>query len=729
MSAVATPPSKRAARVVALAGNPNSGKTTIFNALTGARQHVGNYPGVTVEKKEGTVKFGDDVFTVVDLPGTYSLTAFSLEEIVAGNFLIDGKPDAVVDIVDASNPERNLYLAVQLMELGAPVVLALNMSDMAREKGLSIDTKKLSALLGMPVVATVGHKGRGLEELLKAVRTICRDDPLPPKPARRVDYGREIEPHLDQLAARLAVRPACAGHARWLALKLLEGDGDTANRIRSLCPEDCGDIFRETDKLRKHLEGVFGEEIGAVLTDRRYGFIAGACAEVVSQTAEARISQSERVDRIVLNRWLGLPIFALLMFATFFLTFTLGQPLMDGIEAGFGKLGEAVAALWPAGGESRLKSLLVDGIIGGVGGVLVFLPNIMLLFLAIAFLEDSGYMARAAFVMDRLMHRIGLHGKSFIPLLIGFGCTVPAIMATRTLETRRDRLATLLVLPLMSCSARLPIYALLIPAFFPPEWQGPMLWIVYAIGIALAVAGVKLLRITLFKGESAPFVMELPPYHLPTLRGLLVHMWERSWMFLRKAGTVILGISILLWAMSVWPKPGPETMAKFERDRSAIEARKDLSGEDRRAALEKLEHEQGEAELEQSLIGRIGRGVAPALAPLGFDWKISTSLLGALAAKEIFVAQMGIVYSVGQADEESQSLREKLRENYSPLQGFCVMLFCLISMPCMATLTVVWRESGSWKWALFQAGALTALAYTLTLAVFQAGSFLGWGTR
>jgi len=475
---------------IALAGNPNSGKTTVFNALTGARQHVGNYPGVTVEKKEGTARFADVAFTVVDLPGTYSLTAYSTEEIVARNFLIDEQPDAVVDIIDASNLERNLYLAVQLMELVVPLVLALNMSDVARDRGFQIDCGKLSKLLGVPVVPTVGHKGRGIRELLAAVADVCRKPAPRKRPVRQVDYGHEIEPHVEQLTEMVAPHEACADRARWYALKLLEGDEEAAKRIQSLCPDSCEEIFKKAVQLRRHIEGISGADIGTVLADGRYGFIAGACAEAVSQTAEARISRSERIDRVLLSRWLGLPIFAVLMYAVFQLTFAVGDPLMGGMEAGFGWLGDTITSFWPEGSGSLLKSLLVDGIIG---------------------VEDSGYMARAAFLMDRLMHKIGLHGKSFIPMLIGFGCTIPAIMATRTLETRRDRLTTILVLPLMSCGARLPIYALIIPAFFPQAWQGPMLWTIYIIGIVLAILLAKLLRVTLFKGEAVPFVMELPP--------------------------------------------------------------------------------------------------------------------------------------------------------------------------------------------------------------------------
>jgi len=709
---------------IALAGNPNSGKTTIFNALTGARQHVGNYPGVTVESKQGTAKFGDTTFTVVDLPGTYSLAAYTTEEVVARNVLLEENPDAVVDIVDASNLERNLYLAVQLMELELPVVLALNMFDVARDRGLRIDCDKLSVLLGVPVVPTVGHKGRGIEELLAAVTNLCQRSGDRKQILRRVNYGREVEPHVTQLTDAIARHDAGTDRARWYALKLLEGDEEAARRLQSLCPEGCEEIFQQAVQLRKHIEGICGADIGTVLADARYGFIAGACAEAVSQTVEARVSGSERIDRVILSRWLGLPIFAVLMYAVFQLTFTLGEPLVGGMEKAFDWLSGLIVSFWPVGPHSLLKSLLIDGVIGGLGGVLVFLPNILLLFLAIAFLEDTGYMARAAFIMDRLMHKVGLHGKSFIPMLIGFGCTVPAVMATRTLETRRDRLTTILVLPLMSCGARLPIYALIIPAFFPPAWQGPILWTMYIIGIVLAVVLAKLLRATLFRGEAVPFVMELPPYRMPTLRGLLLHMWERAWLFLRKAGTIILGVSILMWALSVWPRPDAEQMARFAQQRAAVETRTDLSPEEREGLLGGIDNAAAEAKLEYSAMGRIGRGIAPVLRPLGFDWKISTALLGAFAAKEVFVAQMGIVHAVGQADEESETLRSKLRAAYTPLQGFCIMLFCLVSMPCMATMAVTKRETGSWKWALLQIGGLTVLAWVVTMVVYQIGRLL-----
>jgi ferrous iron transport protein B len=420
---------------------------------------------------------------------------------------------------------------------------------------------------------------------------------------------------------------------------------------------------------------------------------------------ESRHSTSDKIDAVVTNRILGLPIFLILMYLVFFLTFKIGEYPMGWLEQFFDWAGRAIAALWPAGSQSWLKSLLIDGIISGVGGVIVFLPNILLLFSAIALLEDSGYMARAAFIMDRIMHKIGLHGKSFVPMLIGFGCSVPAIMGTRILENRRSRFTTIMVIPLMSCGARLTIYMLIIPAFFPEQWRGPMLWLIYLIGIVLAIICIKVLRLTVFKGETTPFVMELPPYRMPTVKSVCIHMWHRGWMYLKKAGTIILAVSIVLWFAMSYPKP-------------------------RAGSLEDLGHEQAQRiKLEYSAIGRIGRAIEPALRPLGFDWKIGTALIGATAAKEVFVSQLGIVYAVSShsglaADEKSQSLREILQANYTRLTGFCIMLFCLISTPCVATLAVTRQETNSWGWALFQFFSLTVLAYVITAIVYQVGSFI-----
>ena len=688
---------------VALAGNPNSGKTSIFNSLTGARQHVGNYPGVTVEKKEGECAYDGRRLHLVDLPGTYSLTAYSLEEIIARNFIIEERPDVVVDIVDASSLERNLYLATQFIELGVPLVIALNMSDVAQARGQRVDEAMLSRLLGCPVVPTVGSRGRGMPELLAAIVQLGEEE-RHTRP-EQIDYGKEIQDELAHLRAVIeADHTLTAKYSpQWLALKLIERDEEIERVVRTSAGQS-DEILDAASRSCEHLKGIFGEEPEDVVADRRYGFANGAFRESVTAAAEDRLTHSDLIDAITCNRVLGLPVFLGLMYLVFQLTFTLGEAPMGWIESLFGWAGQSISALWPEGSESALKSLLVDGVIGGVGGVLVFLPNIVLLFLAIAFLEDSGYMARAAFIIDRLMHKIGLHGRSFIPMLIGFGCNVPGIMATRTLESRRDRLTTILVLPLMSCGARLPIYALIIPAFFPAALHAPMLWTIYMIGIALAIICAKILRTAVFRGEGVPFVMELPPYRLPTLRGVAIHMWERAWLYVKKAGTVILGISVLMWAMTSYPK-------KMRADADAGKSAEAWQAES----------------LAHSVSGRIGRVLEVPLRPLGFDWRVATALIGAFAAKEVFVAQLGIVYAIGEADEGSESLRTKLRENYTPLVGFCIMLFCLISAPCMATIVVTKRETNSWGWALAQLGGLTALAYIVTLVVYQAGSALGIG--
>jgi len=520
---------KTAAEVicVAVAGNPNSGKTTIFNNLTGARQKVGNYPGVTVERKEGTVQHGDLSLNLIDLPGTYSLTAYSEEELVARDYLLNEGPDVVVNVIDASSLERNLFFTTELLEIGCPLILVLNMTDVAESRGLSIDTALLSEKLGVPVVTAVGNRNEGMEDILTAIaKVIVAGERPAPASHTRVNYGPEIEDLISAVSEHLPM----SSHRRWMALKVLEGDPKVLEGL----PSELGELATSFDKIAGE------EDADTQLALLRYTFIGDICDTVCQKPAHSGATISDKIDRVAMHPIWGVPIFLGLMFLVFTMTFTAGNPLMNLIDQGIGALSQAISNAWPDGAAIHLRSLLIDGIIGGVGGVLVFLPNIVLLFMAIAILEGTGYMARAAFVMDRFMSRVGLHGKSFIPLLIGFGCTIPAIMATRTLESRRDRLITMMVLPLMSCGARLPIYALLIPAFFAPQWQGPALWLIYILGIALALGGAMLLRSTMFRGETTPFLMELPPYHLPTIGSLLVQMWTRAQMYLKKAGTVIL---------------------------------------------------------------------------------------------------------------------------------------------------------------------------------------------
>ncbi len=705
---------------IALAGNPNSGKTTIFNKLTGARQHVGNYPGVTVEIKEGFLNYKGYDIKVVDLPGIYSLTAYSADEIVARDFIIHEKPEMVVNIIDSSNLERNLYLTVELMEIGIPLILVFNMIDEARAKGYKYDKKKFTLFLNAPVVETIGHKGTGVDELLDKIIAAADVANALSHDKQTLNYGEDIEEQIDEIKSFLNKKPSLSGKypIRWLAIKLLENDKDVMERINS--PE----IKSLVEKAKSHIENIAGEDLETLMAEKRYGFISGICQKAVLSTVESRHNTSDSIDKIITNKILGIPIFFGLMYLVFYFVFTLGEIPMEAIEGSFKWLGDKIKVLWPQ--HCLIGSLITDGIINGVGSVLVFLPNILFLFLAIAILEDSGYMSRAAFIMDRLMNKIGLHGKSFIPMLIGFGCSVPAIMASRTLESKRDRLVTMLVLPLMSCGARLPIYTLIIPAFFPKDLYAPMLWSIYLIGIILAFLIAKILRSTIFKGEVVPFIMELPPYRMPTIRGILTHMWLRGWLFLKKAGTIILGISIIMWLISTFPGLPDHMEKQFDEEKQKIESKYSRDDE-RTEKIASVENMRKEAQIRYSIAGKIGNLIEPIIRPMGFDWKIGTALIGAFAAKEVFVAQLGIVYSIGEAEESSETLREKLRENYSPLTGFSIMLFSLISMPCMATVTVVGRESGSWKWALTQLIGLTLIAYFITMIVYQMGYFIGVG--
>jgi ferrous iron transport protein B len=681
---------------IALAGNPNAGKSTIFNLLTGGRQHIGNYPGVTVEKKEGHFRYADGDVRVVDLPGTYSLTAQSLDERVARDYIIDQHPSVVVDVVDTSNLERHLYLAVQLMELGTPLILVLNKRDLAASMGIKVDTDRLSVLLGVRIVETVASGGKGLDELKNAVIEVGRDS-APPKPVM-VSYGQEIEA---EIAALLPLaEPLAARHRshdpRWLVVKLLENDVELF-RAASEAGDSTQPLLLAVHAAAGRIKTHFGDSAETVIPDRRYGFISGACQEAVQSTVEWRHTVSDRIDEFVTSRVLGVPIFLLMMYLLFKVTFALGGPPMAWLGAGFDWLARAVETGWPAGAPDALKSLLAEGVIAGVGGVLMFLPVIAFLFAAIAFLEDSGYMARGAFIMDRFMHRIGLHGRSFIPMMIGFGCTVPAILATRSLESRRARLTTMLVLPLISCGARFPIYALFIAAFYPPHWRARMLMLIYLIGIVMAALLAKLLRGTVLRGEAASLVMELPPYRLPTVRGILRHTWERSSLFLRKAATIILAASVVLWVLTHYPKPPVERVAGLTPPEAAGYA------------------------LSHSFAGRIGQALEPVMKPVGFDWQTTTALIGAFAAKEIFVAQLGIVYSQGEGGGGTESLQAVLRRNYSGLQAFCIMLFCLITTPCVATIATTRAESGQWRWAALQFSGLALLAYAVTFAVYQTG--------
>ncbi|MGI6286278.1 ferrous iron transport protein B [Neomoorella humiferrea] len=671
-------------KVIALVGNPNSGKTSIFNDLTGARQHVGNWPGVTVEKKEGKLSYQGQTFNIVDLPGTYSLGAYSEDELIARNFILFDKPEAVINVVDASNLERNLYLTIQLLEMGANVVVALNMVDEARARKIEINIPRLAQALGVPVVPTVATRNEGIKELVATVakrvqETICQ--PL------KVNYGREIENELDKLEQIIKqdAKLAAKYPPRWLAIKLLEDDERLEAELQK---EGARHVLDAATKSKKQLHEILGEEVEAIIADRRYGFINGLVKEAVTrrQTLEERLTLSDKIDSIVTNRYLGLPIFLLAMWAVFQFTFKLGDPMIGWVESAFeGLTGLATGWLEALGAPQLLTSFIADGIIGGLGSVLVFIPPIFLLFLAISLLEDSGYMARAAYIMDRLMHALGLHGKSFVPLLIGFGCNVPGIMATRTLESRQDRLITILINPLMSCTARLPVYVLFTGAFFIAN-QGWVIFSLYLLGIVLAIIMGKIFKTFLFKGDTAPFVMELPPYRVPTLKGTLIHMWERGSSFIRKAGTVIVGVVVLIWVLSNLPL-GVEYASQ------------------------------------ESLIGRLGTILAPVFKPAGFGtWEAAVALVFGILAKEVVVGTLGVLYGV-----EENGLTAAIAHSWTPLSAYAFMVMTLIYIPCVATIAAIRRETNSWGWTASAIGYSLVLGWVMAVLVFQVGRLLGLG--
>ncbi len=695
---------------LALAGNPNSGKTSIFNNLTGTRQKVGNWPGVTVEKKEGRIRRGDREIIVVDLPGTYSLTPFSLEEVIARNYLLDERPDVGVVVIDATNLERSLYLATQIRELDCKVLFALNMADMARARGLTIDAAKLSQLLDVPVVFTVANRAEGMEELLEEAIRLA-DSPKPPDRTRRVKYSRDLEEAIGRLSGFLESRigDRLAWLPRWTAIKLLEDDEVVKERLVAAAPEAARFVLEAAAKLRRHLSERYDEDPQIVLTDERYGFIAGIVREVQRADARRRVDVSRNIDLVLTHRFLGFPIFLFFIWAMFQLTFTLGETPVSWIEAGVGRAAQAAAALLP---EGPLQGLIVEGVIAGVGSVLKFLPNILILFFCIALFEDTGYMARTAFLMDRIMHLIGLHGKSFIPMLMGFGCNVPAVMAARTLESPRDRILTILITPFMSCSAKLPVYVVLAGAFFG-ERAGNVIFALYLLGILLSILTGRLLRSTLLAGADAPFVMELPPYRMPMVKSLLIHMWDRSRIFLRKMGNVILIGSAVVWVLSSFPQASPPDSSP------AAAAEEAAGGQD---AVEARG-----SQIRESWLGKIGRAAEPLFAPLGIDWRGAVALLSGFIAKEIVVSTLGVLHAVGEAGQTEGALeRALLSSGMTPLSGLAMMVFVLLYLPCLATVTAIRRETGSTKWMLFSIGYNTAVAWLVSFAVYQGGRLLGY---
>jgi len=673
---------------IALAGNPNSGKTTVFNALTGARQKVGNWPGVTVERKEGKAKLKDMEVTVVDLPGIYSLTANSIDERIARDFLLKERPSLVAVVLDASNLERNLYLPLQLMELGVSrLVLICNMMDQARTEGLEIDTEGLSRALGVPIVPTVANKGVGIERLRNVLAVeVVREKGLSSCPLR---YGESVEEAINELEEAIKKHKTLSQRypLRWLALKLLEGDQEYLARLEEGNPTG-GEIRAHLTMLRDKLEGEIRYDLETALVEKRYGYLKGLVRKFSKKKWdwEKRLSVSDKIDRMITNRFLGIPIFLVLMWITFKLTFSVGGPIADLIDGFFGYLGEHAAALIAsAHGPAWLASLISDGIIGGVGSVLVFFPNIFILFLAIAVLEDSGYMARGAFVMDRFMHAIGLHGKSFIPMMLGFGCNIPGIMATRTMENEKDRLLTILVNPLMSCSARLPVYILFAGALFAHH-QGTIIFSIYMLGVVLAIVLARVFKTLFFKGEPAPLVMELPPYRLPTWKGVFLLAWQRSAIFVKKAGTIIFAAVVLVWFLAHIPT-GVEYASQ------------------------------------QTLIGKLGTILAPIMKPAGFGfWQAAVALFFGVLAKEVVVGTLGTLYHT-----EEEKLGAVIAQHFTPLTGYAFMVMTLIYIPCIASIGIIKRETNSWKWTGFAVGYSLVLGWMLAVVIYQGGKLLGLG--
>ncbi|HQL82677.1 MAG TPA: ferrous iron transport protein B, partial [Spirochaetota bacterium] len=732
---------------VALVGNPNSGKTTLFNNASGSREHVGNYCGVTISAKKARFNHDGRTFLITDLPGTYSISAYTPEELFVRDHLLDERPDVVINVIDASNLERNLYLTTQLIDMGHTVVIALTMSDEMMKRGDSFNHTMLGKMLGIPFVPTVGPTGEGIDVLFDTVAAVHegRDSTV-----RQVtiNYGPDIESALSALEKSIA--EAGAGilpfSPRFAAIKLLEKDPDIIRRMAGL-PGGAG-ITIGADSLVRELEIVMKEDCQTLLSDARYGFIAGALRETLRPAWQPAFTMSDRIDRFLTHQVFGFPIFLFFMWATFQLTFTLGQYPMDWIESGVVWLSGFVSSVMPAG---LLRELITDGIIAGVGGVIVFLPNILILFFMISLMEDTGYMSRAAFIMDRLMHGMGLHGKSFIPLIMGFGCNVPAIMATRTLESRKDRLLTMMIIPFMSCSARLPIFVLLIGAFFS-AYAGTVLFLLYITGILVAVLSALLLKKTLFRSEEAPFVMELPPYRAPRLKNTLRHMWSRALEYLKKIGGIVLVAAILIWALGRFPY-GAENEAAHEARISAVTNKyaleqQNLSPEDvtgRSSLADRmseeirlLEHERDRLRLEGSVIGHAGRLIEPAVSPLGFDWKMGVSLLTGFAAKEISVSTLGVLYHPDRSDRaDDRGIEKALKEQrygsgplegrpvFDPLTALGYMLFMLLYVPCVATLAAMKKESGSLKWPVISALYSTTVAWLVAFLVRQSGRLIG----
>ncbi len=728
---------------VVLAGNPNSGKTTLFNELTGGRQHVGNYPGVTVEKKQGTCKSDTGRFEIVDLPGTYSLTAYSLEEVVARDFLVDEKPSMIINIVDASNLERNLYLSVQFMEMGLPVCIALNMMDVAKKRGIEIDIPKLSSLLKLPVIPIVARDGKGKQALMAAVAENVGQRPEP----LRISYGRDLDAALDEMEAliRSAEFLTPQYDPRWTALKYLENDQQIIDRG---CKQDKTTAMKldaVVQRVKIHIAHTLDTHPEGIIADHRYGYVHSVLKQGVVRffQDENRIQVSDKIDRIVTNRFLGPVIMVAMLMGLYQFTFTLSEAPVAWLEGFFGWISAMADQALPDG---MVKSLLVSGIIDGVGGVLGFVPLIMFMFFGIAFLEDTGYLARMSFMLDRIFRMFGLHGSSVMAFVvsggIAGGCAVPGVMAARTLKSPKERLATLLTVPFMNCGAKLPVFALLTAAFFA-ESQAQVMLLITLISWTGALLVAWLLRSTLIRGESTPFVMELPPYRMPTLKGLLIHTFERIIQYVKKAGTVILLISIILWAMMTFPGLDENQTKEFDDQRSLIVSGLPREAVDEILTLEdeklteamiavkenllQVDADQAGEALRNSVAGRMGTALESITRFAGFDWRTNIALVGGFAAKEVVVSTLGTAYSLGEVDpEETGSLSERLRtaDGWGPLPAFSLILFTIFYAPCFVTVVCIAKETGSWKWAAFSVVFNTGLALAVSTVFYQVGSLV-----
>ena len=705
---------------VALVGNPNCGKTSLFNFASGAHERVGNYSGVTVDAKVGRAEYEGYEFHLVDLPGTYSLSAYSPEELYVRKQLVEETPDIVINVIDASNLERNLYLTTQLIDMHVRMVCALNMYDETEERGDHIDYEKLSELFGTPMVPTVFTSGRGVKELFHQVIAVYegKEDERLQFRHIHINHGHEIEQGIKDIQEHLKNYPDLRQQysTRYLAIKLLEGDKDVERFIQPL--GDSLEIFQHRDRAAQRVKEETHNDCETAIMDAKYGFIHGALEESGYTTGDKKdtYQTTHLIDKILTNKYLGFPIFFLILLLMFTATFVIGQYPMDWIDAGVAWLGDFISQNMPDG---PVKAMLVDGVIGGVGAVIVFLPQILILYFFISYMEDSGYMARAAFIMDRLMHKMGLHGKSFIPLIMGFGCNVPAVMSTRTIESQRSRLITMLILPLMSCSARLPIYVMITGSFFALKYRSLAMLSLYVIGVLMAIVMSRLFSAFVVKGEDTPFVMELPPYRFPTWKAIGRHTWEKGKQYLKKMGGIILVASIIVWALGYFPHTDDPSVSNQQQQ-------------------------------EQSYIGRVGRAVEPVFRPMGFNWKLDVGLLAGVGAKEIVASTMGVLYSNDDSFKDDSNfssesgkyvkLHELITQDVAQLHGisyekaqpiatltaFCFLLFVLLYFPCIATIAAIKGETGSWGWALFAASYTTALAWVVSAVVFQIGClFIG----